>query len=628
MAQQFAQLPPFPRLHPATPIWMKNTDTGLPLMQGRVAILENYLRETGTIPAKEQVLYGEEIGHGFFRWQDEPPRGAKHEHNSKGYDDAGYLVRKTSNGGNAPWTVHSIVVQSPHIMEILRRCLDGYPGVSPALDTIKLQSPFEPMFHRWGEFRRAIELADENVKRHIDGFVKVLEKELMPYFKILQDADKHGVIEYSHLWLLFGPNEAVWWDLQRNHVVGKVLDTYQQESQFSILCKQRIWDGFALQDQVCQLCVCPFTGSRPIAELNVVPLSRKPNGIAIREAVLKRGEKFIALTGCHYKEYLGLGMAKKQQMEDKPQWDGISGRIVVDAAMWDGKVRDRQKTQVIDPVTIDDSERLICSPLVRGYSLSKKKWYDLFVSNISDITWDNSFDRLVLGTNEKELLLGFAETKLQQSTQFDDVVAGKGNGVIILLAGPPGVGKTLTAESIADQMRVPLYPLSAGELGISPETVERQLYQALTLCQEWDAVLLLDEADVFLEKRNKSNLQRNELASIFLRLLEYFKGMMFLTTNRKDSIDVAFQSRIDLTIPFSQLSKDSRLSVWKNFIGKEAYFQDEAQGESRLRGLASHDMNGRQIKNVVKLAKMLATRRKQPLDDDHLSAILEMYKQD
>ncbi|OTA94097.1 hypothetical protein M434DRAFT_384647 [Hypoxylon sp. CO27-5] len=616
---------------------MKNTNTRFPLKKDRVTILEEHLNGTDAIPAKEQVLYGDESCGITDDWQDEPRR----ERELKTYSDAGYLVRKTSKNGNGPWKIHSIVVQSHRIMEILRCSLDGYPGVSPALDTMTLFSPFESMFHRWDEFCRAIESADEKVKRHIDGFFRIFEKELKPHFKILQDANKHGVIEHDHLWTIFGPNELIWWDIKQNHSIGRVLYTKKvSKGSFEIHCKQIVWDGFTLQDEECVLCICPFTGSRPVAEMYVVPLSRKPDGTTIKEVVLQRGKKFLALAGCHYRifvwiyrqfiqlhrhfirsghyrEYLGLGLVKRQHKEDydeeaqdRPQWDGV---------------RNRQESQAIDPASKDDSECLIYSPLVKGYSLTKKKWYKLFVSNISDITWDNSFDRLVLGSDEKELLLGFAETKLHRSTEFDDFVSGKGNGVIILLAGPPGVGKTLTAESIADQMRVPLYPLSAGELGTSPEKVENRLYQALTLCQEWDAVLLLDEADVFLETRSTSNLQRNELASIFLRLLEYFKGLMFLTTNRRDSIDPAFQSRIDLTIGYDDLAEDSRFGIWKNFIGENANFQ--GAGESKLRDLASHEMNGRQIKNVVKLAGMLATRRKQSLDSTHLNAILKMYEQ-
>lgn len=96
--------------------------------------------------------------------------------------------------------------------------------------------------------------------------------------------------------------------------------------------------------------------------------------------------------------------------------------------------------------------------------------------------------------------------------------------MIILLCGPPGVGKTLTAESVAEQMRVPLYMMSAGDLGLDPRGVESKLTEILQMCTRWKAVLLLDEADVFLEQRSLHELERNKLVSIFLRVLEYFEG--------------------------------------------------------------------------------------------------------
>ena len=74
--------------------------------------------------------------------------------------------------------------------------------------------------------------------------------------------------------------------------------------------------------------------------------------------------------------------------------------------------------------------------------------------------------------------------------------------------------------------------VSAGELGTNPRELETFLQQILDLANRWQAVLLLDEADVFLEARTSQDLHRNALVSIFLRLLEYFQGILFLTTNR------------------------------------------------------------------------------------------------
>jgi AAA+ superfamily predicted ATPase len=120
----------------------------------------------------------------------------------------------------------------------------------------------------------------------------------------------------------------------------------------------------------------------------------------------------------------------------------------------------------------------------------------------------------------------------------------------MLLEGSPGVGKTLTAEAVADKLHRPLYSVSGGQLGESAEEVERALSMILELAAKWDAVLLLDECDVVLEKRSINTLRRNGTVSVFLRLLEYYTGVLFMTTNRVDAIEPAILSRIHLTIEY------------------------------------------------------------------------------
>jgi MoxR-like ATPase len=104
----------------------------------------------------------------------------------------------------------------------------------------------------------------------------------------------------------------------------------------------------------------------------------------------------------------------------------------------------------------------------------------------------------------------------------------------MLLNGEPGVGKTLTAESgelstvlfptichklthrlniVAEHMRVPLYSMSAAQLGIGSAEVEQTLGDILEMTTQWKAILLLDETEVFLEQRTIDGLERNKLVS-------------------------------------------------------------------------------------------------------------------
>jgi AAA+ superfamily predicted ATPase len=132
------------------------------------------------------------------------------------------------------------------------------------------------------------------------------------------------------------------------------------------------------------------------------------------------------------------------------------------------------------------------------------------------------------------------------SADFDDFVKGKGKGLIGLLFGPPGSGKTLTAEAVAETAKMPLYMVSSGALGHDPVDIQHRLSGILKLASHWKAVLLLDEADVFLAERTLTNIERNAIVSIFLRELEYYQGILLLTTNQAQVIDEAFQSQFSL----------------------------------------------------------------------------------
>lgn len=288
---------------------------------------------------------------------------------------------------------------------------------------------------------------------------------------------------------------------------------------------------------------------------------------------------------------------------------------------------------------------------------------------------ERAFSSLNLPRNQKDLILGFTSVKQSYRSQFDDVIEGKGKGIIILLSGPPGVGKTLTAESVAEQMKVPLYIMAAGDLGLDPRSVENKLQDVMSMCSRWGAILLLDEADIFLEERSLHELERNKLVSIFLRVLEYYEGIMFLTTNRVQTFDAAFQSRIHISLEYPELDKKSRKAIWVNFLKQhdvaQAALRDSPAGplagmaksqpglkriagepvavedgtdeerdkeiaeqnrtltqphgmsEMDINKLAELKLNGRQIKNILKTAQLLSVYKQEPLSYAHVDTVVD-----
>jgi hypothetical protein len=269
------------------------------------------------------------------------------------------------------------------------------------------------------------------------------------------------------------------------------------------------------------------------------------------------------------------------------------------------KIDKEDKKEDSDP-DFTEEELLIASPVVLGFAFSEKLWLEFSVSGVKDIEWnEGAFGSLVLPDNQKSIVKALVEShSFHAAENIDDVIQGKGKGLVAVLHGPPGTGKTLTAEGIAELLKRPLYMVSAGELGTDSRSLEGELNKILDIAHSWGAVLLLDEADVFLEKRTIQDIHRNALVSIFLRLLEYFQGILFLTTNRVETFDDAFQSRIHIALRYGDLTAKAKRSVWKMFLEKVKSIEGVETAEftdKDLDALARHNLNGRQVRVYVSI---------------------------
>jgi len=113
---------------------------------------------------------------------------------------------------------------------------------------------------------------------------------------------------------------------------------------------------------------------------------------------------------------------------------------------------------------------------------------------------------------------------------------------------------------------------------------------------------------------------------VFLKKLEYYQGVMFLTTNHVSNFDAAFESRIHLTIHYPVLDSASRLHIWHTFINIGSSENQLSDGD--LEALAKNEINGRQIKNIVKTARLLSNQQKVPLSMAHVEMVLKVKRGD
>jgi hypothetical protein len=194
--------------------------------------------------------------------------------------------------------------------------------------------------------------------------------------------------------------------------------------------------------------------------------------------------------------------------------------------------------------------------------------------------------------------------------QFKDIVGGKGGGAVVLCAGPPGVGKTLTAEVYAETMRRPLYSVQCSQLGTDPEALEASLMRIFDRAQRWNAILLLDEADVYVAKRG-DDLEQNAIVGVFLRVLEYYDGALFMTTNRSESVDDAIASRCTARIDYDIPTREDQARIWRVIADVSGTAISDELIEVAVE--RHSNLSGRDIKNLVKLASMVSASREEPI---------------
>src|SRR5579859_853429 len=223
-------------------------------------------------------------------------------------------------------------------------------------------------------------------------------------------------------------------------------------------------------------------------------------------------------------------------------------------------VIDPHESHVLEDV--NSAEYHLCAPTVQGYSFVSKRWGRFAADQLTEIHWDsNAFKHLVLPEKKKTLVKSLIDA--DHDDMITDVVWGKSGGFLVVLHGKPGTGKTLTTEAAAEKAQKPLMIVSAAELG-NPHPGYRldvMLRDTLYLCQIWDAILLIDEAEVYLEARSLGDVQRNAIVSVFLRLLEYHQQVIFLTMHHISCLDVAFKSHIAIAMKYLNLDAGVREKI-------------------------------------------------------------------
>jgi len=249
-----------------------------------------------------------------------------------------------------------------------------------------------------------------------------------------------------------------------------------------------------------------------------------------------------------------------------------------------------------------DLEYMALSKSVVCYDLTKKQWFIGHRDNLREINFrKDAFEKLQMDSAKKNIIRKICSSDNVEKGNNIDFIDSKGGGNIFLLHGVPGTGKTLTAEAISELLERPLYKVNISEFDSLSE-LEQGIETSLRYAERWNATLLIDEADVALEKRDSTNIERNAIVAVFLRLIEYYSGTMFLTSNRANEFDDAFKSRITFAIHYQSPNTEVKTAIWTNILeGVETDMTKEQIAE-----VAQYDINGRQIKNIINTATFMS----------------------
>ncbi|KAF7541236.1 hypothetical protein G7054_g760 [Neopestalotiopsis clavispora] len=536
-----------------------------------------------------------------------------------------------------PYHLDSIIVQSPYLRNFLAAVFKGYPRIYASTQQVEFSTPFHEFYFRWDKFLECMkEEQDETTLLHVRLLYEVMVKIIEPLKATVEDLLSNGLIDFEHVFALFEPRCEVYAKIDGHNRM--FITTYHLNSAADLPCKYIDTNGkcFGWYEQ--DISVPQFEGVIPVQQLPCIPMTMLEDR-SMRQRLVDRGREFEKLGGINYRAYSGIVSIRKEKVKL------MNGRIIIDPAIGLTLDKDRSpflvreedaedqiskkgqklsssRSKKVRALLTNDTELAVCAPQVAGYCLTYKGWAKFDVDNVKEITWDHhAFDALVLQPDVKQVILSFVQVQLSEKDRFDDIINGKGKGIIVLFQGEAGVGKTLTAESLAERIRQPLYIMSAGELGEKATEVEKNLRKVMDRCTTWRAILLLDECDVFLEKRSESSLEKNRLVAVFLRMLEYYQGVLLLTTNRISAFDPAFESRIHLTIDYPKLDREARQRIWANFINAQSRSTISAW---ELRLLGQLELNGRQIKNMVKTAALLATAENVGLQFDHIMTVAKV----
>ncbi|KAG0616487.1 hypothetical protein M758_5G119300 [Ceratodon purpureus] len=548
----------------------------------------------------------------------------------------------------------TIKVKSHNLIQVVNQCLpsaqEWFCMENPTIDA-------NDMFIALNAFKDALLTIQQDLDheskaqywelKHLLRFLETHYKDTTAHVERMRREKK---VSFDLLWAFFFKGERVHYtcNMTGRTLHGIVALAHYKEGQkikFIVKLDCRDYDGWKYVKRFVKFRVVEFKGEESFDSIGMGPMRflENPRAAEMDAMFLRNGRKFfyIVAHGSTYMQYVGPRIFKKGRTCKITKQKG-DGRVMVDLLSFARTNLDFPLNNAKPPTdrtdhtvpsrneqeTPTDEELMLAPAVVYGFSFSNKQWGGFDINGLSEVHFDDqAFDRDLVLTDpdKKEMLLALVTQYLKDPSADDsmalkiDPISNKGDGCIFLCYGPPGTGKTLTAESIAEKLHRPLWSMSVFELGMEAEDLEEKLTEILDIALQWRAVLLLDEADVYLEKpTSNGNPNRAAMTAIFLRLLEYYRGVLFLTTNRVASLDDAILSRISIFLRYHRISVAQGEAIWRNLLARAQILNPD------LSLFSSYSLNGREIRICIRSAQVLVRSSGEELTTDHVLRAVSM----
>ena len=226
----------------------------------------------------------------------------------------------------------------------------------------------------------------------------------------------------------------------------------------------------------------------------------------------------------------------------------------------------------------------------------------------STFTWDD----LQIEPAQREILMiaceRFRHRKRIESRLWKAERGAYGNGVSVLLCGPPGTGKTMAAQVMSEELQLPLYRIDVSQIYSKylGET-QKNLGEVFDQAKKTNAILFFDEADALFSKRTEVNDSHDKYANAetayLLQKIEAHSGMVLLATNLFQNFDMAFVRRLTYVVKFIKPDENTRLALWKSILPETMKVEDDLDYEFFAENF---ELSGSRIKSILYSAMYMA----------------------